>query len=241
MVRPGPTFLPSLTDSLITGWSYAYRFRSSHWRGEADNWRSFVRRRRWIRGRSYTPKSLLPTDPLPCTPMCDIDWDVLRHSILPDHPIDQDEVIEIEGIGLKAACSLLPLPTERKDDIFSFTSSNPLNPFLPWSLIKCSGADLIARRKERDPAGSRSEEELWGVWKDAVVEINYRKVGKVLRGCRLDREKLGYWSWWVGRDGGLGEQMAMGGGDAIERPEIEDVWDLVEGRVSPTSLLSISY
>ena len=98
-----------------------------------------------------------------------------------------------------------------------------------------------------------------------MIEINYRKVARVLKDTRLDREKLGLWRWWLGLPV---EPMADEGGDlctqeeeisresslrapngqpsrAVDakswssddpRPTLDDVWDLVEGRVSSSPL-----
>ena len=145
----------------------------------------------------------------------------------------------------------------RKDEVFGWSDEvDARDPFLAWSFVKTEGEGVLVRLKERGTKGSRSEEELWGVWRDAVVEVNLRKVARVMRGCRLDREKLGLWRWWLGAEETAQEESeqrwaekarqlspngrAEQGVDARlwrekgeKRPVLDDVWDLLEGRVSP--------
>lgn len=172
--------------------------------------------------------------------------------------------------GLKKATALLPLSPERKDDIFGWEMSLDVrDPFLAFSLVKMEGESILARRRAREVEGKRSDEELWTVWKYSVVEINFRRIGRVMKDCRLDREKLRLWNYWFGQkvegmifegeskedeweeDKGekLGrrhvELLGLSGGAGAEeggrrraswgkRPSLDDVWDLVEFRVSPS-------
>ncbi|KAI5480591.1 hypothetical protein MNV49_000287 [Pseudohyphozyma bogoriensis] len=182
-----------------SGWRYAIRFQSKYWRGEAETYRSFVRRRRWIRGRYFTPQTL-PTGTTP-EPR-EVDWDSIKNDewakLTPDDGLPFDK---IPVSGSKAATSLLPLSAERKDDVFGWeTALDAQDPFLAWSFVKYEGERVLSQRKDQDPEGSRSDEELLGVWRGSVVEINYRRVARVLGACRLDREKLALWRWWLGLD-----------------------------------------
>lgn len=86
---------------------------------------------------------------------------------------------------------------------------------------------MLARRKRRDTQGSRSEEELFGVWRDAVIEINHRRISRIMVQCRLDREKLELWAWWLHSSPAPAE-----GAEARSQPDLDDVWPLVEIRVS---------
>lgn len=226
--------------------------------------------RRWIRVRVYLPKSLGPADrdraPL------EIDWEAMHKSEIADRgtPRGDDGHDEWDNdvggsIGLKRATALLPLSPSRKDDIFGWSQAiDAKQPFLAWSFVKHDGERYLAEERQRNPAGSRSEEELYGIWRDAVVEINYRKVARVLKDTRLDREKLGLWRWWLGlsveptreeradegelyaREEEISQELALrapngrpnSGIDAKTwseddpRPMLDDVWDLIEERVS---------
>lgn len=220
-----PTWLVDMgIDTDEAGWQYAARFGSHHWRGIANGWRSFARRRRWIRTRVYKPVKLWedgeePRDRRPEG----IDWDALRNSEFADRETPDDgpavgqdgDGDDLEGektmnqvFGVKGATALLPLSTSAKDDIFSWEGALDFaDPFLSWSYIKTEG-DQALREKKR--AGDHSDAELWGVWRDAVVEINFRRVARVLRQARLDREKLGLWKWWLGVEGDEDEDQLRG-------------------------------
>ncbi|ORY90814.1 hypothetical protein BCR35DRAFT_299402 [Leucosporidium creatinivorum] len=253
-------------DTDEQGWSYAVRFGSRHWRGQPDILRSFVRRRRWIRARIYLPKPLSATAPGSKEP-APIDWESLHNSEFADRSTPNDDFgapqpNEPSALGLKAATALLPLSPARKDDIFGWEQEiDAHQPFLAWTFVKYEGERALAQRRQRDLPGSRSDEELFGIWRDAVVEINYRKVARVLKGCRLDREKLGLWRWWLGLpveppQEGEEEQLyecepdtsrssslkapngrpssgvdAKAWSEKDPRPMLDDVWDLLEGRL----------
>lgn len=162
--------------------------------------------------------------------------------------------------GLKVAISLLPLSKERKDDIFGFEGSiDPKDPFLSWEFVKGEGDRVLKEMQEKEEI--RSDESLLGLWKDCVVEINYRKVARVLRLCRLDREKISIWRWWLGvqvvPDQEVGEEKGeieeletsaekevAGPNEQLldeldprnwnktdRRPRSEDVFALIEGRL----------
>lgn len=250
-------------DTDEQGWQYAARFGSQHWRGQPDTWRSFVRRRRWCRARLYLPKPLpsLTTGSKEPPP---IDWEALHNSEFADRSTPSDNIgaPPLNVAGLKAATALLPLSPARKDDIFGWEQEiDAQQPFLAWTFVKYEGDRALAHRRERDASGSRSDQELLGIWRDAVVEVNYRKVARVLKGCRLDREKLGLWRWWLGlpveppqeedkeqlfgyapdtsRSSSIkapNSQPSSGidakaWSDNDPRPMLDDVWDLLEGRV----------
>ncbi|GAA5938171.1 hypothetical protein JCM1841_001140 [Sporobolomyces salmonicolor] len=252
------------------GWSYAVRFRSKYWRGEAITLRSFVRRRRWIRTRVYRPEPLLRrsignatsaelSDPR-------LNWDELLRS-----PSDDRSTSPVND--LKSACAALPLPQERKDDLYLTTSSSASlcsvssrNPFVAFRQIKREAACLA-----REDAANDGK--MHPIWRDAVREINERRVAAVMRRTRIDRERLALWEVWLGEgekersrtrerkeeagknekgkekkeepdaeEGGAGEVAArdfIGGADE-DKPESEDVWDLLERRL-PALLVHFDY
>ncbi|KAK4046502.1 hypothetical protein OIV83_006028 [Microbotryomycetes sp. JL201] len=117
------------------GWTYAVRFRSKYWRGLPETWRSFVRRRRWIRRRIYVPVPVLHAHPAPETSK--IDWS-LDYS---------------PPTSFLSACGTLPLPVSEKEEIYRWEHGRQVDakaPFLLWT------------------------------------------------SCRLDREKIALWRWWLG-------------------------------------------
>lgn len=204
-----------------------------------------------------------------------VNWD---EEAIYGHGFDLEEGVT----GLKRATALLPLSPDRKDDVLGWEMEiDARDPFLAWSFIQYQGEKALQRRKERTVPGSRNDEELMGLWRDSLIEVNYRKVARALKSCRLDREKIDMWRWWLGlevipaaaeeeeqelheREGGItaGESVMRApnakpntGVDAKSwkagerRPNISDVWDLIEGRVrscddsdrlvcSPTNLLT---
>lgn len=182
------------------GWSYSTRFRSLHWHAEPDAWRSFVRRRRWIRGRVFIPKVLpTPINSRAIFSKNQIDWESLR----------PEEKGDGEITGIKKAVSLLPISSQRKDDVYAFDAMGDVrDPFLSWALIKLEGESIMTRSRSNHSSkkviGEDSTGSTWEVWKQAVIEINLRRVVKVLQSCRLDREKFGIWSWWLGQEIGIG-------------------------------------
>lgn len=276
----------------MTGWSYAIRFQSAHWRGQPEAWRSFVRRRRWIRGRLYQPQNILYKALNPATTTDArsnvIDWEALRQeyssSTTSSNALESAASSTDSGYrsattyafdeveGLEKATALLPLSPERKDDIFGWEQGIDVrDPFLAFSFVKIEGESILARRRAREVEGKRSDEALWKVWKYSVVEINFRRIGRVMKSCRLDREKLRLWNYWFGlkvegmmidevtqeeEDGEEekrtdGEEFTKLGRRHVEllglsagaeggkrraswgkRPSLDDVWDLVEFRVS---------
>ena len=246
------------------GWTYSTRFRSMHWHAEPDTWRSFVRRRKWVRNRIFTPKRLnLNSIGSSMVKKSEIDWESLRP--LPNTVFNLEDVI-----GMKKALSLLPISSQRKDDIYSANNDDIRDPFLSWSMIRLEGESIFSRnRPNRARESTPVEEESWKV---AVIEINNQRVRKVLKSCRLDREKLGIWNWWLGFEvncplflerldaeeedktaeerekDDIGQRhlelLALSGKKRNEigkRPSLDDVWDLLEFRVCclPTQLWSI--
>lgn len=157
---------------------------------------------------------------------------------------------------MKEACSCLPLSSRKKDEIFNWSRLDvelcSANPFLSFQWVKKEGAKIIEHiteeriniRLERKEKGldlnggsnlEKSEDLLLGVWRDSVMEINFRRVSRVLtKFCRNDREKLDLWKSWF--------SINEGGAEEVEdRPNLEDVWTLVEGRVSKLFAALISF
>lgn len=58
--------------------------------------------------------------------------------------------------------------------------------------------------------------------RDALVEINFRRVVRVLRSCRLDRQKLGLWRMWLAAPSSSSTTMPV----AAEPARLEDLRDL---------------
>ncbi|GAA5856888.1 hypothetical protein JCM8547_008446 [Rhodosporidiobolus lusitaniae] len=273
------------------GWSYAVRFRSRFWRGEAVFPYACVRRRRWVRTRVYRPTPLLPTLPGAAGSTTNPASD-LADECLDEGPSASSAAGGGEGEGsgpvdLRSACRCLPLPAERRAAIFvSSAAAGSLprpgvpcidrkNPFLSYRRLKIEASlHNYQPVAPSDPTGSGGgggageEKEKEVVWRDAVREINYRRVVGVLKvHATLDRSRLELWRFWLkgtaggGNGGGEGkkrregekgkgkekEEEARGGGGRSEegdkepsRPELEDVWDVVESRL-PLLLSTFDY
>lgn len=239
-----------LCFATASGWSYAYRFRSLRgWSGRPTAF-SFVRRRRWIRKRVYQPQQLLSQSESKqisqIAQQFQDEWDSLRNSELTDRltPDDGSRIeqrLDHDHVGIKAATSLLPLSPAYKQDIFSWSSGIEIDdPFVAWSFVKENGERILARRTERDAKGSRSEEALFGIWRDAIVVINLRRVSRVMKELRLDREKLEVFRWWLGLELDPLLRMNSIAKDFKDRPDLDDVWSLVEMRVGCIHLLFLS-
>jgi len=88
------------------------------------------------------------------------------------------------------------------------------NPFISWNLVKkrlddddlaFASASLRARERryaqrmlERRGSVASVEVSSYDLTKDAVVEINYRRVMRVMRACKVDRHKVQLWKIWLG-------------------------------------------
>ncbi|KAM0792926.1 hypothetical protein ACM66B_002685 [Microbotryomycetes sp. NB124-2] len=229
------------------GWTYAVRFRSKYWRGLPDTWRSFVRRRRWIRRRIYVPVPVLQAHPTPL--QSTVDW-------------NQDFG---EPTSLLSACAALPLSTADKDKTYRWEQEDDIDaksPFLQRSFVSKQASLARAASSDSDP-------ETVQRWRRAVVEINFHRASYLLRECRLDREKIALWRWWLGLGPPSGETNEADGSQATEmapqdskksskvrqasvqlphskphptvdvkewtsedeRPVADDVWDLLEGKL----------
>ncbi|GAA6054904.1 hypothetical protein JCM3770_004277 [Rhodotorula araucariae] len=210
------------------GWSYAVRFRSRIWRGEAVGFRSFVRRRRWIRTRVYRPQGLpLRTPALPNTP---------SPEIAPGLPLSDDGA-DIGGRGitdLRSACAALPLDPERRAALLAESSSPaayrvgevpPRNPFVSYRAIKLEAASAADSARSSIAGGGGGGGALASVrepvWRDAVRELNFRRAAGVLRAhARIDRQRLELWRLWLGaRRDGTGAGAGAGAGPDGVRDE----------------------
>lgn len=173
-----------LGDVDENGWSYAVRFRSQNYRGVAK-WFVCVRRRTWVRGRVYIPQTTL-TKPKQTT----TDWNALKleHSSEflpgakranpPPPGAEHRGLGTFRGtgvIGLKAAIALLPFEEDVKTDLYrgGEVLLDVRNPFLAWSEVEHEGRKTLTSRAQRR-AGSSEAEDVMAVWRDAVIEINYR-------------------------------------------------------------------
>ncbi|GAA5977111.1 hypothetical protein JCM11641_001304 [Rhodosporidiobolus odoratus] len=247
------------------GWSYAVRFRSRYWRGEAVFPYAFVRRRRWIRTRIYRPQPVLPLSSsgfsLAATngSKLKLAEDVLGREIedVEDgcntgRGVDgkaQDQVV----VDLRSACRCLPLSPERRAQIFAESSMTTSAAAATIKNDSCTVVDarnpFLSYRRLKLEALSFGGDEGGGVetpiWRDAVREINFRRVMNVLKAhARIDRKRVEIWKLWLGAEGkeggrskegngnGNGGGNGNGSGESVElRPEAEDVWDVIEARV----------
>ncbi|GAA6039593.1 hypothetical protein JCM8097_002202 [Rhodosporidiobolus ruineniae] len=225
------------------GWSYARRFRSRFWRGEAVFPHSFVRRRLWIRTRVYRPDPVLPSSlggasasaPSAAASALDLGTEAFEDVEAEE---EESEVKEIKD--LRTACRCLPLNPERRAALFAESSSaalrsgavDPRNPFVSFRRVKL---EALATHPSSSGGGEAAGKE--GLWRDAVREINYRRVLGVLKAYgKIDRKRLDLWRLWLGeRKKGAkeGEEEKAGEGEKEGRPEMEDVWDVIEGRLDP--------
>ncbi|GAA5896162.1 hypothetical protein JCM6882_008506 [Rhodosporidiobolus microsporus] len=149
---------------------------------------------------------------------------------------------------LRSACRCLPLYTERRAAIFADSSSpnggrgflpfDYRNPFLSFSELKreaaatARGGGGFGEVVEGGARGGGEEKDL--PWRDAVAEINYRRVVAVMKALgKIDRERLGLWRLWTGEKGRKKEQKEADDGASVREagPEMEDVWDVVESRL----------
>lgn len=227
------------------GWEYAYRFRSTGgWSGTPGAF-AFVRRRRFIRKRVYKPKQLVKDQDHPPVMVrpSQINWEGLRNSDFADRPTPPDgsrieEDINNDVVGIRDATSTLPLSSASKEDIFTWSAELAIdNPFLAWKFIQDNGERVLEKRRERNAKGSRSEEELFGIWRDAVVTINFRRISRVLRHFKLDRQRLRVFRWWLGQ-AELPEVEEL---ELKNQPALDDVWPLIEMRVSQPQQSSCSF
>jgi hypothetical protein len=68
--------------------------------------------------------------------------------------------------------------------------------------------------------------DLQRVWRDAVVHLNYHRATRVLKTCKVDRERLDLWNRWLGLEECDGDAECDG-----VAPDVVDVWDMVETHV----------
>ncbi|GAA6022611.1 hypothetical protein JCM11491_000700 [Sporobolomyces phaffii] len=207
------------------GWSYAVFFHSKHWRGEPSLFRSFVRRRRWIRTRIYIP---LPAFAKPRPVSDGLTGDATTTTRSPffraidgTEAGDQDEAETDDGDDddakvhdLESACACLPLSVEEKEALYASlagacatTTNNPrdpqyhsvyippANPFIPFRVILEHAKDHPAPPASSSGRG-RAHDEL--VWRQGIREINERRVKEVVKKvARIDRERLRLWKTWL--------------------------------------------
>ncbi|GAA5835452.1 hypothetical protein JCM11251_005238 [Rhodosporidiobolus azoricus] len=231
------------------GWSYASRFRSRHWSGEPTFPYAFVRRRQWIRTRIYRPEPVLPPGHHLLSSASSAVGAASKADVTDDFrdEIEQEEGGETEkghqGKGveeitdLRSACRCLPLYAERRAAIFAESSAgigtkrctlDPLNPFLSFQQLKREAMEASLVRD-----GDETEKEP--VWRDAVIEINYRRAVCVIKAfAGIDRARLELWKRWMGEGKKGKDKGTEGEGDAAsvrEGSDLEDVWDVVEARL----------
>lgn len=180
-----------------------------------------------------------------------------------------------EVAGIKEAVAVLPLSEDEKTTLFMCDGEDldPKNPFLSWAKVEREGRRWLATRNSKPSPrltpNACTPSELWAhhtdgqvctIWRDAVREINYRRVSRVMRAARLDAEKVRLWSFWLGHEYEFVHakradlrldhkqhhsppkhehpshtQAAM---ETVrgERPEPQDVWGVLESKVSLATL-----
>ncbi|GAA5905303.1 hypothetical protein JCM8208_003809 [Rhodotorula glutinis] len=200
------------------GWSYALRFRSRIWRGEAYPTRSFVRRRRWIRTRVYRPQHL------PLLAAAQSQQNALD-SMGPPPPPAYDPSDTRTIADLHSACAALPLPAAQRAALLTESSSPlsyttnlvpPSNPFLSYRALKLEAASSGALPSTERASAHEPR------WRDAVRELNWRRAMGVVRAhAKIDRQRLELWRLWLGartaavagegERGGLGSRPGEGG------------------------------
>lgn len=116
-------------------------------------------------------------------PVGEVDWEAVArdHQFLFDVPHTSEAGEKSGGgvrvAGLRAAVGILPFSDEQKTDLYRGGAGEEVldcqDPFLAWSLVEFAGRRALNKRRK---AGA-SEAELaraQAVWRDAVVEVNYR-------------------------------------------------------------------
>ncbi|GAA5954944.1 hypothetical protein JCM3765_007819 [Sporobolomyces pararoseus] len=200
------------------GWSYAVFFHSKNWRGEPSLFKSFVRRRKWIRTRVYIP---LPSTSLSSNnnksnkrflaqedeeeeeeeePVeVEESYTAINGTKALDQSQDKEQEVEIEEVNdLKSACECLPLTRLEKQSLFYSISKGeggnyipPCNPFIPFRIIL-----------EHSKHNNNCQQEGGGnkelIWRKGIIEINERRTKEVLKKiARIDRERLKLWKIWL--------------------------------------------
>ena len=186
--------------------------------------------------------------------------------------------------------SIRPSNRQRLEAELWMSEVDARNPFISWNLVKkrlddddLAFASTSLRARERRYAQrilGRRESQSAGVdefianttryvlTKDAVVEINYRRVVRVMKACKVDRHKLQLWKIWLGVEpissitevareedlttAGVGDysigrekqealrQARSRWRKAFSHPDVMDVWDLLERRLDRL-LLTFEY
>jgi len=136
-----------------------------------------------------------------------------------------------------------------RDGVPPGPSVDPRNPFVSYRRLKMETWSMAA--PQPSGADAKAQDTLW---REAVIEINYRRVMGILKVyATIDRKRLELWRVWlrakeaeggggaaVGRrSNGKGKARGFagaGGADEDEegdgsKPETSDVWDLIEARV----------
>lgn len=110
--------------------------------------------------------------------------------------------------------SIRPSNRQRLETELWMSEVDARNPFISWNLVKkrlddddlaFASASLRARERryaqkllERRGSVASAEAPSYDLTKDAVVEINYRRVMRVMRACKVDRHKVQLWKIWLG-------------------------------------------
>ncbi|GAA6064454.1 hypothetical protein JCM10212_004438 [Sporobolomyces blumeae] len=153
------------------GWSYAFFFHSKHWRGEPSVFRSFVRRRKWIRTRIYRPSLLLARYGIGSEKPKLVIGEGAEHGVLrgfdeewqdedqqaapgADAKPDRDRSNGGRIGNLKDACRCLPLTVEQK--VVLYESLVSIAPHA-YGSSPASASASAARRRDDDDDVARCE------------------------------------------------------------------------------------
>lgn len=220
------------------GWQYNIVFRTTGWHAYPHARHSFVRRRRWVRERRIAHPGSAAAAQAPDT-STDVNAPgmtrentastvtttespstaVLPHnSAFADPKTPQAEPQQVTAGPPPDLETLLPaLDPTKALDLLGWEQPLPARwPFTCYARVRREEA--CAHREDE----SRSDAELHGVWRDAVVECNYRRVARVMGACHVDRTRVDFVRTWV----------EDGPADEVEGSS-EDLWNVFEARVRP--------
>ncbi|GAA5975755.1 hypothetical protein JCM5350_000721 [Sporobolomyces pararoseus] len=223
------------------GWSYATFFHSkgSSWRGEPSLFRSFVRRRKWIRSRVYIPLHTTTSSKSVANRRRMIQEEEEGYTTINGTKVslseqvennedeedddDEEEDFQLESeviVDLKSACECLPLTKQEKNCLFysiSSASSSSSNrdmlsppPCNPFIPFR-----IILEHSKQNNQGQRGNSREF-IWRQGIIEINEIRIKQVLkRVARIDRERLKLWKIWLQAD----DSLSLDDDDKMEREE----------------------
>ncbi|KAH8920155.1 hypothetical protein BT69DRAFT_440078 [Atractiella rhizophila] len=223
------------------GWQYSVTFRWGKWKGQPDVWKSFVRRRFWVRRMRLLPevKHYNPEFSDKRTPRSQTTY----------KPMVKRSDKEFNGrFESGSPVFKLALKEEAKKEFLGWEGIIDVrSPLLPWSYVKAHSSHFDCG----DVHGN-----LENVMRDNVAFFNFQRFSRIIKATQIDRQRLDLWEWWLGVSAEIPEptdDMETVDGDASlvalqktmdpavaweedeepPRPEPDDVWDLVERHLDP--------